>query len=147
MAHVYKGVGGKGLEEFLAGMNAVQWEVDNRALEVAGRAEDLLEDNHVENIAHIDIAKGDIDAYVMLVDSELTNSEGAKSNSALSIEFGREGFIDPDTGDKWGASDGLYILTRAANLPKKPRAKSKRVYLSKKAFFAAKNRRRKRGDE
>ncbi len=147
MARVDRSVGGKPLEEYLAGMNAVQWETENRALEVAMRAEDLLRDHRQQQVAHIDLEQGDIDSYVTLVDSEVTNTENAKSNTALSIEFGREGFVDPDTGEEWGASEGLYILTRAANLRRPKRAKSRRVVLSKKAFFAAANRRKKKGDE
>lgn len=149
MARIYDNVNGKGLEEYLAGMNATQWEVENRALEIGLRAENLLRDHRVQHIAHIEVDRGDVDAYVGLVDSELSNDENAKSNSALSIEFGRQGFIDPDTGDEWGDMDGLYILTRAAHLKRKPHytVKRKRTYLSKRAFFAAKNRRRKRGDQ
>ena len=129
---IYNRVKGRKFEEYIALLDVVQKEVDDAADEIAHRAKDALKDHRVQNIAHIEIAKGDIDAYVVLVDSNITNSESAKSNTALSIEFGREAFIDPDTGEEWGAMEGLYILTTAAGLQRKPRgSKSKKTKLAK----------------
>jgi len=125
MAYIYKAVAGRPLEEFIARLDNVQWEVDSRAVEIADRGENLLRDHRVEGIAHIELAKGDIDSYVVLTDSEITNDESSEANSALSIEFGREGWIDED-GNTWGEMKGLHILTTAANLPKKGGRKVKK---------------------
>lgn len=140
MAYIYQRVDGLKFEEFIAYLPGVQDEVDDRAIEIAQRAEALLADHHVENVAHIELAKGDIDAYVVLVDTNVTNDETSKSNSALSIEFGRAGFIDDD-GSVWGEMEGLHILTRAANLPKKSGPRAARRRLSKAAVFGRKRRR------
>lgn len=129
--YIYQRVAGRKFEEFIALLDVVQFEVDTTADEIAHRAKDLLKDHRVDHIAHIETAKGDIDAYAVLVDSNITNVEKKKSNSALSIEFGRAGFIDPETGEEWGEMEGLYILTRAANLPKKGGRRSARVPLAK----------------
>lgn len=146
MARIYDSVNGEKLERYLASMPATQWEVENRALEIGMRAENLLKDHHVEDIAHIDVDSDGIDSEVLLVDSNVTNSETKFSNTALSIEFGRQAFIDPDTGERWGAMDGLYILTRAAHLKHRPHAtvKNKPTMLSKAAFFAALSKRQRR---
>lgn len=117
MAYMYERVAGRKFEEFIAYLDNVQWEVDSRALEVAERAENLLRDHRVDGIAHIETEKGDVDSYVVLVDSNVTNIEDGDSNSALSIEFGRAGWIDQD-GKTWGEMAGLHILASAANLPK-----------------------------
>lgn len=122
MAYIYMNT-----NEIVANVDSVQWEVDTRAVEIGIRAENLLADHRVDHVAEIDLAKGDVDAYVVLVDSNITNDETAKSNTALSIEFGRAGWID-ENGETWGAMDGLHILTRAAHLPnaKGPRVPKKR---------------------
>ena len=122
-AHLYQKVAGRKFEEFIALVDSVQFEVDSRAIEIGERADALLLDHRVDGIAHIELEKGDIDSYVVLVDSEITNDETADSNSALSIEFGRAGWIDQN-GETWGEMKGLEILTDAAHLPK---AKGKRI--------------------
>lgn len=116
-AYLYERVAGRKFEEFIALLDNVQWEVDSRALEIAERGEMILRDHRVDGIAHMETEKGDIDAYAVLVDSEVTNDEGAESNSALSIEFGRAGWID-ENGETWGEMEGLQVLATAANLPK-----------------------------
>jgi len=123
--YMYKGVGGKPLEEFIALLDNVQFEVDSRALEIAERGQNLLRDHRVDGIAHMEVEKGDIDAYAVLVDSNVTNDESSESNSALSIEFGRAGWIDQD-GETWGEMKGLHILASAANIPKKGGKRSKK---------------------
>lgn len=122
---------GKNLEDFLANMDGVQDTLALSAADIAVDADALLKDHHAEGIAHIEVLEGDVDRYVCLVDSNITNDETADSNSALSIEFGRAGYIDPETGEEWGAMEGLHILSEAAGLA---RIKGKR---------AAKKRRRK----
>ena len=147
MAYIYKSVGNVKLEKFIAQLDNVQWEVDSRALEIAERGQDLLRDHRVDDVAHTEVEKDGIDAFAVLVDNYVSNNETKQSNTALSIEFGRAGFIDPDTGEEWGEMEGLFILTQAAHLPKKSGAgsKAKRTKLSKMAFFAnAKGRKRKR---
>lgn len=118
MATVNRTVNGKKLVKFLAEMDGVQFEVDDRAIEIGHRAEQLLIHHRAEGVAHIEVTKGrkrDPDAYVQLVDSNVTNKESAGANSALSIEFGREDAID-EHGNKYGGMKGLEILGRAAHL-------------------------------
>lgn len=134
--YIYRRVAGRKTEEYLAMLDVVQAEVDDTADQIVHRADDLLKDHRQDKVAHIEFAKGDIDAYAVLVDSNITNSETAKSNTALSIEFGRAGFIDPTTGEEWGEMEGLFILTNAANsvgasLPTHGGSKSRRVPLAK----------------
>jgi hypothetical protein len=135
MAYIYKGLNGKNMAEVIASLDGVQAEVDERAFEIGVRAEELLLKHRVEGIAQIEIAKGDIDAYVVLSDANGTNSTN-NSNSALSIEFGRSAYdvqVVDDRGqvvDEYtvGAMEGLHILEEASHLPKKqgPKAKPKK---------------------
>jgi hypothetical protein len=135
MAYIYKGLNGKNMAEFIASLDAVQAEVDERAFEIGVRAEELLLHHRVEGIAQIEIAKGDIDAYVVLSDANGTNAK-TNSNSALSIEFGRQAYdVEVIDGqgkvvDEYtvGAMEGLHILEEASHLPKKqgPKAEPKK---------------------
>ncbi|MFH8414359.1 DUF5403 family protein [Streptomyces collinus] len=126
MAYIYRGLDGKNMAEFIASLPEVQGEVDNRAFEIGVRAEELLLQHRVEGVAQIEIAKGDIDAYVVLADANGTNSKSG-ANSAASIEFGRSAYdveVVDETGkvvDEYtvGAMEGLHILSRASHLPKK----------------------------
>lgn len=135
MAYIYKGLDGKNMAEFIASLSEVQDEVDQRAFEIGVRAEELLIQHKVEGVAQIEIAKGDIDAYVVLSDANGTNAK-SNSNSALSIEFGRQAY-DVEVVDNQGkvidqytvgAMQGLHILEEASHLPKKqgPKAKPKK---------------------
>jgi hypothetical protein len=135
MAYIFKGLNGKNMAEFIASLPEVQSEVDQRAFEIGVRAEELLLQHRVEGIAQIEIAKGDIDAYVVLADANGTNSK-SNSNSALSIEFGRSAYdVEVIDGqgkvvDEYtvGAMEGLHILEEASHLPKKsgPKVKAKK---------------------
>lgn len=135
MAYIYKGLNGKNMAEVIASLSEVQDEVDQRAFEIGVRAEELLIQHKAEGIAQIEIAKGDIDAYVVLADANGTNAK-SNSNSALSIEFGRQAY-DVEVVDNQGkvidqytvgAMQGLHILEEASHLPKKqgPKAKPKK---------------------
>lgn len=135
MAYIYRGLDGKNMAEFIASLPEVQAEVDARAFEIGVRAEELLQAHRVDGIAQIDIAKGDIDAYVVLSDANGTNAK-SNSNSALSIEFGRQAY-DVEVIDSQGkvvneytvgAMEGLHILEEASHLPRKhgPKAKVKK---------------------
>lgn len=109
---------GRELTEFIALLPGVQDAVAITAADIAVDATALLMDHHVENIAHIEVLKGDVDRYVSLVDSNVTNEESASNNSALSIELGRAGYIDQH-GKTYGEMEGLYILSRAAGVQRK----------------------------
>jgi hypothetical protein len=135
MAYIYKGLNGKNLEEIIASLDGVQDEVDSRAFEIGVRAEELLLQHRAEGIAQIDIVKGDVDSYVVLVDANGTNAKSG-ANSAASIEFGRSAY-DVEVVDQQGhyvteytvgAMQGLHILEEASHLPKKsgPTVKVKR---------------------
>jgi hypothetical protein len=126
MAYIYKGLNGKKMSEIIASLPEVQDEVDARAFEIGVRAEELLLQHRAEGIAQIDIAKGDIDTYVVLEDTNGTNAK-SNANSAMSIEFGRSAY-DVEVVDQQGqyvteytvgAMEGLHILETASHLPKK----------------------------
>lgn len=131
MAQVYKNVNGKKITKFIAKLDGVQWAVDDKAVDIGHRAERLLMHHRATGAAHIELSKGRVDSYVSLVDSNVTNGESASANSALSIEFGREGFVD-ENGNEWGAMKGLAILSQAAHVKTKGR-KSKAIKVKRRA--------------
>ncbi|MEU2111520.1 DUF5403 family protein [Streptomyces sp. NPDC019507] len=123
MAEIFEYKGRRKLERKIAVLPGVQDALDEVRFEVAARAEALLLAHRQEGHASIDVEDGDVDKYVILDDER-----GKKA--ALSIEYGRaEQFIIRK--DKNGqtyldiipAADGLFILARAANLPKKRKGK------------------------
>lgn len=116
MVYLYRKVRGMELQELIAHTVEAQVEVDKRAFEIGVRAEQAMVNHHVDHIAHIEIEKGDVDSYVVLVDSNITNAESVNDNSALSIEMGRAGYID-QYGRTWGQMKALNILTGASHLP------------------------------
>lgn len=118
MAYVYKGVDGRKLTEVIALNEGVQAELERRAFEIAARAEAELVRHRREGHAEIDIESADVDFYVILSDER-----GQKA--ALSIEYGRAGYLDPDTGEEYGVMEGLYILHNASRLPKGRHSKIK----------------------
>lgn len=128
MATIYKGLNGKKMTEVIASLPEVQGEIWERTFEIAARAEALLVQHRVEGIAQIDMAKGDIDAYVVLEDTNETNARNG-NNSAASIELGRGGYtvqVVDDRGkviDEYevGPMEGLHILEEASHLPKRSR--------------------------
>jgi hypothetical protein len=132
MAYIYKGLNGKTMGDIIASLPEVQAEVDDRAFEIGVRAEELLMQHKAEGVAQIEIAKGDIDAYVVLADANGTNAK-SNANSAMSIEFGRSAY-DVEVVDQQGhyvteytvgAMEGLHILEQASHLPKKSGSKVK----------------------
>lgn len=127
--YVYKRVRGKQFEEFIARLDGVQDSVAITAADIGVDADALLKDHHVDGIAHIEVTKAykEVDRFVCLVDSNVTNEESADNNSALSIEAGRAGYIDPDTGKTWGEMEGLYILSEAAGIKRRRLKKIKRI--------------------
>jgi hypothetical protein len=112
MATVYRKVGGRKIAKIIALHEDVQDELDRRAFEIGIRAEELLIAHRQDGDAQINVEQGDVDRYVVLDDTR-------GLDAALSIEFGRAGYIDPETGNTVGAMEPLYILTQAANLPEK----------------------------
>jgi hypothetical protein len=138
MAVIEDEIGKRNLEEVIARHVDVQQEIWERTFEIAARAEALLVQHRVEGIAHIDMAKGDIDAYVVLEDANQSNRKNP-NNSALSIETGRGGYTAQIVNDKGqvideyevAPADGLHILAEASHLPKNQRglrpAKGKKV--------------------
>lgn len=105
--------------DFIANLAGTQAAVELVTEGIARDANSLLMDHHVENIAHIELASHDVDRWVVLQDSNVTNDETGKDNSALSIETGRAGYIDPVTGEKWGEMEGLNILAQAAGVKRR----------------------------
>ncbi len=114
MATIYRGSGRRGIE-YIAAMHVdTQHELETRAWEIALRAEANLLAHKADGHAEILLLHGDVDYYVALDDSR-------GLNAALSIEFGRAGWIDPDSGLVIGAMEPLNILHDAANLPRAKR--------------------------
>jgi hypothetical protein len=121
MAFIYKNT-----PKVIAQHEGVQAEIWERTFEIAVRAEELLKQHRAEGIASIDMAKGNIDAYVVLEDKNATN-KGTGANSALSIEYGRNAYqvvVVDDAGKavttyEVGAMEGLHILEEASHLPKR----------------------------
>ncbi|QYW07861.1 hypothetical protein SEA_REDBEAR_15 [Streptomyces phage RedBear] len=130
MAHIEDTVGRFTLEEFISRNPGVAHELDNRTFEIAVRAEGYLAETRLDKSnggdSYIDVERGRVDRYVVLNDER-------GQNAALSIEYGRAAgektVKDPDTGEditySWGDMEGLYILARASNLPKKRKGKVK----------------------
>ncbi|WJN63028.1 tail completion protein [Streptomyces phage phiScoe3] len=128
MAQVYDNIGGKELEKFLGKMKGVAGALDTTTFEVAVKAEALLQlhqdyDDSIDAHSEIDVERGEVDRYVVLNDDR-----GQKA--AMSIEYGRAAGkkkVRDKNGDQvevtWGASEGLYILAQASNLPKKRKGK------------------------
>lgn len=114
MAKVYRSVGGRPIQKVLAVNDGVQSSLEEYTLEIAVRAEEKLLQHHFEGHAAIEVDHGDVDWYVTLSDER-----GQKA--AMSIEYGRKGYIDPETGEVWGEMEGLFILHDATNLPRKKR--------------------------
>jgi hypothetical protein len=131
MAEIYRGLNGKKITEVIASLDGVQDAIWERTFEIAARAEALLVQHRAEGIARIDMAKGDIDAYVVLEDANATNARSS-NNSALSIEFGRAGYtvqVINDQGEvineyEVGPMQGLHILEEASHLPKRSRGRA-----------------------
>ena len=118
MATVYQAVNGRKLSKVIAENDGVQAQMEARTFEMAARAEVLLIEHRAEGHAQVEIDHGDVDWYVVLSDER-----GQKA--ALSIEYGRAAHTDPETGEEKRAMDGLFILHRATNLPKKRKGKVK----------------------
>ncbi|KOG26818.1 DUF5403 family protein [Streptomyces viridochromogenes] len=123
MAEIYERKGRRQLEKLVALLPVVQDALDEARFEVAARAEALLLLHRQEGHASIDVEDGEVDKYVVLDDER-----GKKA--ALSIEYGRaESVVVKERKDGTTyldvipASDGLFILARAANLPKKRKGK------------------------
>lgn len=113
MAEIYKRVKGQPIEKFIGKVRPVQAELSERAFEIGVRAEQRLIDHRQDGHAYIEVDTfGNVDWYVWLNDE---NGDEA----AMSIEFGRAGYIDVETKEVFGAMEGLFILTDAAHLSRK----------------------------
>ncbi|AXQ62338.1 hypothetical protein SEA_TRVXSCOTT_12 [Streptomyces phage TrvxScott] len=129
MADLYWTPGPKDkLLKLIAELDGVQGEIWERTFEIAARAEALLVQHRVDGVAKIDMAKGDIDAYVVLEDRNKTNAKKG-GNSAASIELGRGGYTVEVVNAKGqtvneyevAPAEGLHILAEASHLPKRSR--------------------------
>ncbi|GGK13220.1 hypothetical protein GCM10010124_02230 [Pilimelia terevasa] len=110
MAKIYHSVGGRKTSKVLAENAGVQDALERITFEVAANADVALQEHRAEGHATIEVDHGKVDWYVVLSDER-----GQKA--ALSIEYGRAAHIDPKTGERKGAMEGLYILHRATHLP------------------------------
>lgn len=124
MADIYRRVGGRPIQQYIAMQDGVADWMDEFVFEAAVRAEKELIEHRVSGDASIEIDIGRIDRYLILSDER-----GQKA--ALSIEFGRAAgeYTKADgTTVKVGAMEGLFILHKAMKLRKKRRAKVKLDY-------------------
>ncbi|MEU6056982.1 hypothetical protein [Streptomyces sp. NPDC047097] len=139
-----RAVGGRKLEQFLALMDGVQLSLTETQFEMQVRAEENLNQAKSRrggpgaldaSRASIETDRGRVDRFVVLQDSS-SSRQGGDVNSALAIELGRNAYDvtvlnaagDPVREYEVGAMQGLYVLTDAANLPRKRKggAKGKR---------------------
>lgn len=156
MVHIDTTVNGMPFAKGMAYYGNVQWGVYNEAFKAGMRAEALLADHRVSDFAQIEVERqsGTPDSLVSLVDMP-SNVQLPGALTAAAIEFGREGFIDPDypEGDprrNWGAFPGLHILSRIAKRYGKvvpARKRGRRVLLSRRAAYGAISARRAMGIE
>ncbi|MFE4451422.1 hypothetical protein [Streptomyces sp. NPDC056796] len=156
-----KRVNGMPLERFLAVMPGVREELEWTQFEIMVRAEENLNATKSSgskgrsvDTSHASITResGKIDQFVVMEDKS-SSRQGGSPNSALAIELGRGAYDvtvvspDGDTVNEYtvGAMSGLYILTDAANLPRRRKggSKSKRHV---KIRLKKKQKKRKRGD-
>jgi hypothetical protein len=138
MAQVFKRVNGRKLTKIIATGDGVQNYLEEITFEMAVRAEQSLIDHRQDGHSQIDVEHGDVDWYVVLDDER-------GQDAALSIEFGRAGYIDPSDGLVRSAMEPLYILTDATNLPRrKKRMPSLKPY-DDGGFKPSKKRRKKKG--
>jgi hypothetical protein len=122
MAQVYKSVGGRKTSKVIATNEGVQDALERVTFEMALRAEVELLEHRAEGHAQIEVDHGDVDWYVVLSDER-------GQQAALAIEYGRAAgertYRDPKTGEEktreFGAMEGLFILHKATNLPRKRR--------------------------
>lgn len=117
MSNLYERVKGRKFEEFIALIPEVQADVEDRTFEMAIHAEADLKAHVDTGDSYVTIEHGDIDWYVVLSDER-------GQDAAMTIEFGRAGYVDPENGKVWGQMDGLFILANATRIAKK---RSKRL--------------------
>jgi hypothetical protein len=120
VAKVYARVGGKPLTKVIALHRDVQSRIDDETEFYALKADGLLRARakNRTNDSEITVDRGDVDGYVVLDDSR-------GLDAALTIEYGRKGEMDPETGEWKGASEGLWVLHDAFGL-RDPRKLSRR---------------------
>lgn len=117
---IFRNMGRHKLEKGLARMDAVQAELEYRAFEAGIRAEELLMRHRLQGHAEISVERGRIDRYVILSDER-------GQDAAMSIEFGRAGYIDPDTGETYGEMEPLHILSQAFYIRRLPGNRVRKV--------------------
>lgn len=88
----------------VAHLPGVKKAVRGKAEEIGGRARTFLAAHRVTGEHHIEVTSGKVDSFMSLV-----------GPAAISVEFGHGAYTDKH-GRKVGASQGLYIVTRAAGL-------------------------------
>jgi hypothetical protein len=108
VVEIFRRAGGRGqsIEKFIAYMPGVQDALDKFVFDAKAIGDAILVEHHHDGHAQIETTKARLDRYVILSDER-----GAKA--ALSIEFGRASYEDPETGEEIGGMDGLFILHRA----------------------------------
>lgn len=108
MAEVFNRVRGMKLERAMALTREAQGAITEQAHFRAMKAEGLLNHTpkHRTGDSKITMEHGDVDWHVVL-DDELGLQH------ALTIEYGRKAYEDPETGEEKGAMEGLFILHKS----------------------------------
>lgn len=112
MAEVFRYVNRKKLTKVIAQCEETQEGLDLVVSVIAVEAAGMLAQHHHEGHAEIKVTEGRIDRYV-----ELNDERGLKA--AMSIEYGREHHYVNEVGQPAGGMEGLFILHRAAALPRR----------------------------
>lgn len=118
---MYARIDGRKADMWYAKLDGVQDWMDDYIFAAGVKAEEMLLDHRQDGHSFIDIEQGRIDRYLILNDER-----GQKA--ALSIEFGRAAYEVSNadgTVREVGAMEGLFILHKAMQLKRKPRAKVK----------------------
>jgi hypothetical protein len=106
MVNLFYNVQGARFDRYIASMIGVRDELDSVAFAAKAHADALLVEHRHDGHAYTEVTKGKLDRYLVL------NDERGQM-AALSIEFGRDPYTDPETGETDAGMDGLYILHKA----------------------------------
>lgn len=99
------------LDDDIAHMPEVRAQLVDHADDVATAARLALAAHRKQGHARITRSRGELDEFVNLEDSD---------GDAAAIEFGRQDYVDPDTGEWWGGMSPLFILSDAARIKRRP---------------------------
>ncbi|MFC4334085.1 DUF5403 family protein [Salininema proteolyticum] len=116
---LYKAIGGKKLEKYIAYLPGVGEAMDSHVFEAKARADAELVEHRFQGHARVFTKKAKLDRYLVLDDSR-------GLDAAMSIEFGRKESRDPETGEVLITEmEGLFILHKAMGLARPDKRRGK----------------------